>query len=122
MKWKKAPQELIDLFDQAIADFRVVEKKKMFGYPCIFVNGNLTAGLYQDTMMMRLSETDRKQFLLLQGASVFEPMPGRPMKEYVMLPPAVLNNPAKLKNWLKKSIDYARTLPAKSKAIKTKKK
>jgi TfoX/Sxy family transcriptional regulator of competence genes len=73
----------------------------------------MTAGLFQDSMFLRLSERDRDSFLKLKGSSVFAPMAGRPMREYAVVPPSLLKSPAKLKVWLKKSVLYAQTLPAK---------
>jgi len=47
--------------------------------------------------MLRLSDEDRAKFLRLPGAKPFEPMAGRPMREYVELPPEVMGSPAVLK-------------------------
>jgi TfoX/Sxy family transcriptional regulator of competence genes len=114
-KWTKAPEALVATFDLALAPFPKAERRKMFGYPAAFANGNMFAGLFQDRMMMRLPEDERAKFLKLKGARLFEPMPGRPMREYVEVPEAVMNSKAKLKNWLGKSYEYAQSLPAKAK-------
>jgi TfoX/Sxy family transcriptional regulator of competence genes len=94
----------------------------MFGYPCIFLNGNLTAGLFQDRLMMRLSEEDRRSFLKLPGARVFEPMPGRLMREYVETPGSLVKNAGELDRWLRKSVTYVQTLKPKRKKEKGAKK
>src|SRR5262245_58046149 len=100
MKWKKSPPELIERFDAAVAGFPAAERKQMFGYPSIFVNGNLTAGLFQDRIMFRLSEEDRSKFLKRSGTGVFEPMKGRPMKDYVESPGSLAENSAEFRAWL----------------------
>jgi TfoX/Sxy family transcriptional regulator of competence genes len=115
MKWTKSPPALVALFESLITAFPKSEKKRMFGYPSIFINGNLTAGLFEDRMMLRLSEEDRKQFLKERGHRVFEPMPGRPMKEYVEASAAMLEDPKKLIVWLERSVSYAQSLKPKSK-------
>ena len=92
-----------------------VELRKMFGYPCAFLRGQMVTGIFQDRIMLRLSEADREKFLKLPGAKPFEPMPGRPMREYVELPPNVMNSPAALKRWVKRGIAYVETLPPKAK-------
>ena len=46
---------------------------------------------------VRLSPQDRATLLEEKGASVFEPMPGRAMKEYVVLPDSWRKQPAKAK-------------------------
>ena len=111
-KWKKSPAELIATFDAAIAGQPGVERRQMFGYPSAFLGGNLLSGLFQDQMMVRLSEADRAKALAEAGAKPFAPG-GRPMREYVVLPPAIVADKRKLGTWLKRAITYAGTLPAK---------
>ena len=86
----------------------------MFGYPAAFVGGNMFTGVHEDRMILRLGEEDRTLLLREKGAQIFEPMPGRPMREYVVVPEAVLGSPPKLREWLRRAEAYARTLPAKS--------
>jgi TfoX/Sxy family transcriptional regulator of competence genes len=121
MKWVKSPEELIRLFEEGVTPFPQAERRKMFGYPCIFTNGNLTAGLFQDRLMLRLSEKDRADLLKVPGARVFEPMPGREMKEYVEVPKSVMSNPKGLDDWLRKSVSYVESLKPKVKKKKGKK-
>ena len=114
VKFKPAPDWIKELFANAINYFPETEPRKMFGYPCAFVKGNMMCGVFADRLMIRLSEADRARFLNLPGAKQFEPMPGRPMKEYVEVPEAILRSP-ELKKWLKKSLAYAQSLPVKKK-------
>jgi len=53
----------------------------MFGNISAFVNGNMFAGLFGNDLFVRLSKESRKELLEKQGASLLEPMKGRPMKE-----------------------------------------
>jgi hypothetical protein len=46
-------------------------------------------------------------------AKNFEPMPGRAMKAYLVVPEAVIKSPAKLRTWIDHAHAYAKTLPAK---------
>lgn len=114
-KWKKSPPELVALFTTALAAFPEAEMRKMFGYPCAFVNGNMTNGLFADSMMMRLDADDRTAMLKIPGAAPFEPVPGRIMREYVFVPSSVLGNAKQLNAWLAKSIAYTSGLPPKKK-------
>ena len=113
MKWRKSPQELIDLFERVLPG-PPAETRKMFGYPAAFVNGNLFMGLHQEDLLLRLPEGAREKLLGMDGARVFEPMPGRPMREYVVVPPALLSSPAKLEGWVAKALAYGASLPPKS--------
>src|SRR5579864_8598368 len=115
MKMKKSPPELVEFFGRLADGFPKAEQRILFGYPCLFVKGNMTAGLFQDSLFLRLGEKDRETFLKQKGSSIFAPMRGRPMKEYVVAPGPLLKSPAKLKAWLKKSIAYAETLLPKKK-------
>jgi TfoX/Sxy family transcriptional regulator of competence genes len=111
-KWKKAPPALVALFDAAIAKHDRVVRKQMFGYPCAFLNGNMLTGLFQDQMMVRLSERDRAKATLEAAAVPFAPG-GRPMREYVVLPRDVVEDTRKLGAWLKRAVAYVDTLPKK---------
>ena len=83
--WEKSSAELVALFTELVPKDPEVTQKKMFGWPCCFVNGNLFAGLHKESMIFRLSDADRLAFLRLDGAADFEPMLGRKMKGYTTL-------------------------------------
>ncbi len=112
-KWTPAPDSLVRSFATLIGSVPEAETRKMFGYPAAFHGGHMFAGLFQDTMILRLAPTERAAFLEQKGARLFEPMPGRPMKEYVVVPPALLKSPAELRTWLARSAAYAALMPAK---------
>lgn len=110
----KDPQNMIDLFETATKDL-TVEHRKMSGYPFCFINGNMFTGLHGKNMIIRLSEKDKEIFLKIRCSKIFKPMPGRFMKEYVVLPASVKNDTKLLAKCLKKSLEYARSLPRKRK-------
>ena len=85
----------------------------MFGYPAVFVNGNMIAGLVRDRMAIRLAAGDRERFLVLPGATPFIAMKGRVMKQWAVVPPAMLKSPAQLGRWLTRALAHGRSLPAK---------
>jgi TfoX/Sxy family transcriptional regulator of competence genes len=122
MTWRKAPPELIAAFEAAFPGLPA-ERRKMFGYPVGFVNGNMFMGLHQEDWMVRLGEADRAALLKVPGARTFEPMPGRPMKEYIVMPPAVVADRKALTKWIAKALAHVGGLPGKAgKATKPKKK
>src|SRR5262249_50439702 len=118
-RFTKAPEPLVALFTRATAALPGVEPRKMFGYPAAFVNGNMFSCLFQSSMILRLSEGDRATCTREFGAQLFEPMPGRPMREYMAVPEAVLRSPRLLDVWLRKSLGYAAALPPKTAKAKT---
>jgi TfoX/Sxy family transcriptional regulator of competence genes len=107
MAWTKSPQPLIDLFDKSVPSGASVSRRKMFGYPAAFANGNLFIGLHQNDFIVRLSEADRARFSAQYGERIFEPMKGRPMREYVRLPEELLADARKRASWIKRSLEYA---------------
>lgn len=114
-KWKPAPREAVAAFDVATSGLPGVEPRKMFGYSCVFARGNMFSGLHEAGMVLRLADEHRAEFLRLKGAEQFEPMPGRVMREYVVVPRVLLNAPEKLRAWVEKSLAYVSSLPAKPK-------
>jgi hypothetical protein len=61
---------------------------KMFGMPCIKLGGKAIACVAEDAMVFKLRGEDRERALAIQGAHLFDPMGGRPMKEWVEIPVA----------------------------------
>jgi len=115
MKLTPAPVELVAVFGAMLPVDHRVERRKMFGgYPCCFTGGHMFMGLFQDHMMLRLSEEDRTA-LIAKGGSIFEPTPGHLMKEYVVVPPSVLENQNALRDWVSRSFSYGLSLPPKEK-------
>jgi TfoX/Sxy family transcriptional regulator of competence genes len=100
-------------FDAAAARFPEAERRKMFGYPALFVGGNLVTGLFAESWMIRLGDEDRAALLKLPDAGPFEPMPGKPMKGYARLPAAVVADDAQLDDWVRRAIAFGRSLPPK---------
>ena len=112
VKFEKSPPWLVELFAEALAG-TPGERRQMFGYPCGFLNGQLFSGLFASSMFVRLGEPDRNELLAREGAGVFDPMGGRPMREYVVLPHTVLDDVGELHRWLSRSAAYAAALPPK---------
>jgi TfoX/Sxy family transcriptional regulator of competence genes len=118
MKWIKAPEELKVLLETTMKDIDC-EKKPMFGYPAYFINKNMFAGLFQDQLFVRLSELQLQELRRKHPSiSNLEPMPGRPMKDYFVIPQAICAKPAELSQIVTKASEHARTLAPKAKKPK----
>jgi len=118
VKWRASPTQLLEAFDGIFPGPPAV-KRKMFGYPAAFVNGNMFMGLFQDRLILRLAEQPRKELLSVAGASPFEPVPGRPMREYVVAPSAMIGDRKTLSAWSEKALAYGASLPPKVSAVKS---
>jgi TfoX/Sxy family transcriptional regulator of competence genes len=121
MKMKPASKEWTDAFSAALEGETNVELRKMFGYPAVFVNGNMAAGLHSSGLVLRLNEDDVKA-LAKKGGAPFEPMKGRVMTGFAVAPESFVTKKAEVKKWLAKSIAHARSMPPKAKNKAKKKK
>jgi len=110
---KPSPAALVQAFEDAAQPCRGAVPRKMFGYPAAFINGNMFAGLVRDSMVLRLSDKDRNAFLRLPGAKPFIAMKGRVMRQWAVVPPAMVKNGPRLKTWVRKAFTYGRSLPPK---------
>jgi len=113
-KWKKAPEALVKVFNDALAAVPGAHPRTMFGYPAAFVNGNMFTGVFADRVFVRLPVDGLAEAARLAGKP-FEPMAGRPMRAYMEIPDAIVNSPAKLHAWMLRACEYTQSLPAKSK-------
>lgn len=113
-RFTPASEAVVKLFLEAVKSVPDVDVKKMFGYPCAFLNGQMLTGVFADRMMVRFSEADRRELLLLPGARPFEPVPGRIMREYLEVPPQVMASLVDLERWMARGLGYVRTLPPKA--------
>jgi TfoX/Sxy family transcriptional regulator of competence genes len=118
-EWTKTPEETVVLFNESLPVDDRVERRKMFGYPCAFVNNNLFTGTHQADIIVRLPP-DRQAAVIAAGGAGFEPM-GRRMKEYVTLPTERLGDDAFVAEWIGHAFAYASALPPKVKKPRKKK-
>jgi TfoX/Sxy family transcriptional regulator of competence genes len=113
MAWTKAPQSLIDLFAACLPERPGLTRRKMFGYPAAFANGNMFAGLFQDQAIARLPPALRAELDAEFGVVSFEPMPGRPMRAYAVIPPELLDDEDRYAAILDAAYAFAAALPPK---------
>ena len=112
-KWEKSPEDLVQLLDRALPEGPNIERKKMFGYPCAFVNGNMFAGLFGRQMFVRLPAEERLSMMADQGAEPLEPMPGRPMKDYIVVPSALMSRETALRALVARAMTFGASLAPK---------
>lgn len=113
MTWRRPPKENVRLLDELMPQGPApVDYRPMFGCACYWTGGHMVAFVHQEDVVVRLSEAERKEILAMPGAHVFRPM-GRPMHEYVALPPSMLPDREAVTSWLERALAYAATLPPK---------
>jgi TfoX/Sxy family transcriptional regulator of competence genes len=112
-KWKPAPPKAQKALEASLDGLSDVEPRTMFGYACAFANGRLFIGLHEAGLILKLPEPERNRFREITGAAIFEPFPGRPMREYVIVPEPLLKSPKKLRPWVLISLASVLALPPK---------
>jgi hypothetical protein len=84
-----AAERYAEIVDDLVARNDNVQATKMMGMPSVKRAGKLVAGFVpdEDAMVFKLPDADaREEALKLKGAHLFEPMQGRQMKEWVVVP------------------------------------
>lgn len=109
----KNPAELIRRFTEAMSGYPDAPVRMTFGSPCAYVGGNMAVGLHGSGWFVRLPPAAAAELLAMDGAEPFSPVPGRPMRGYVLLPPSVIGDPDELALWIERSLDFVRSLPPK---------
>ncbi len=109
----KPTQRALDAFDAALPDDERVERKKMFGMPAAFVNGNMFMGCFGDGVNLRVSPELREELLQVDGVDVFEPKKGAPWKAYVDVACEQWADSKELATWAQQSLEFTATMPPK---------
>ncbi len=117
MVGKPYSPDLLELLEEALDGYQC-QRRNMFGCPVFFVSGSLFCGVDEDTIFIRLSQSDREGMLVeYDEARPFDPLgEGKPMKEYLVVPELFHGRMDLLLQWLHLSYEYARKLPVKKKA------
>ncbi len=104
-------EQLADRIRDILAGEEGVTERKMFGGIAYMVNGNMACGIVGDDLMLRLGAEAADEAL---DRPHMRPMDftGRPMTGMVYVEPAGVRGVA-LRNWVGKSVTFARSLPPK---------
>jgi len=101
---------LYELLSERLIDYPVTERK-MFGCPVFFLNDNMMAGIFEDSIFIRLP-TDQIKTLMEEDDEIsnFEPLKGRKMKEYIILSENLMYDSQNLAKTIKQSVEYVSKL------------
>jgi TfoX/Sxy family transcriptional regulator of competence genes len=112
-------QETQELFRTLVPDAPGVQVKPMFANLGAFVNGNMFAGLFGDSIGVRLpDESVRAELLAVEGAGPYGPAE-RPMGGYVSLPEEWKDDPDRLREWIGVALEQVGRMPPKQKKPRT---
>jgi hypothetical protein len=110
-------RQLATRIDAAVRTWRGLSTKKMFGSIGWMLNGNICVGIWKDSLIVRCGPDEWPALLQRSHVAEFD-ITGRSMKGWLMVRPAGIADDAGLGEWLQRSREFVRTLPAKSDAKK----
>ncbi|MFF1635623.1 TfoX/Sxy family protein [Leifsonia sp. NPDC058248] len=114
MQIPRPSDETKTFFQAVVPDAPGVVVKPMFGNLGAFVNGNMFAGLFGDTIGVKLlDDASRDELLGIDGTGPYGPAE-RPMGGYVSLPAAWSADPARVTPWIERALAQVSELPAKA--------
>lgn len=108
----KSPPALVERFGSILGEFPDAQRRPMFGYPAAFVGGNMATSLFADRWVVRLppAEIDAA---VAAGAEPFEPMAGRRMSGFVVVPRPDVDDDAAIRRWIERGVAFAGSMPPK---------
>jgi TfoX/Sxy family transcriptional regulator of competence genes len=120
MSMPKPSEQAKAAFQKLMPPDPAVTTRPMFGNLSGFVNGNMFCGLFGEDLFVRVSDEDQAR-VRKQGGRAFEPMPGRAMTGYVVVPAGWQKKPDATRAWIVTALSWSRALPAKDKSKTAKK-
>jgi TfoX/Sxy family transcriptional regulator of competence genes len=100
-------------FAQLVPAGPTITMKPMFGNLAGFVNGNMFAGLFGEDLFVRLPD-DEAAAVRGGGGRDFEPVPGRAMKGYVLVPEDWRARPHAVAPLVERALELTSRMPAKA--------
>lgn len=102
----KASPALVERFEDLAELVPDADRKLVFGCPTCLVGGHMFFGVHETGLFVRLPPEAGEE-LLADGGGPFEPMAGRAMGGFYVLPDGDVSD------WVRRSHDHAKTLPPK---------
>lgn len=109
MAYDKALAKRLNKFIEERTDFH---ERHMFGGKGYLMRGNMCFGIWKNSLILRLGETQAQEALKRKSVRHFD-ITGRPMKGWVMVAPSGMKTDADLKQWVSQAIDFVIQLPRK---------
>jgi TfoX/Sxy family transcriptional regulator of competence genes len=89
-----------------------IQEKKMFGGLALMVSGNMTVGVIQDDLIVRVGLQNYQAALDKPGADLFS-LTGKSMAGWIKVVPDGLQTDEDLRQWIEMALEFVKTLPAK---------
>ena len=88
------------------------DEKKMFGGLCFLLFGNMVCGIIMEDLIARVGTDQYEKTLKMPHTRKFD-LTGKPLKGWVMVLAAALEDDDELNDWLQRAVSFVRTLPHK---------
>jgi TfoX/Sxy family transcriptional regulator of competence genes len=105
-------QGLAQRLRERLAGTRGVAEKQMFGGLSFLVDGNMCVGVIGGELIARVGPDATDAALERPGSRLFD-FSGRPMKGWITVDPAALEDDDALAAWVDGALGFVRTLPPK---------
>ncbi len=105
-------RQLADRVRQTLGKQRGLAEKRMFGGVCFLLRGNMLAGIWEQSLIVRLGLDEAAKALKEPNVREFD-VTGRPMRGWVIVDPDGLERDEQLAAWLARAQAFVETLPAK---------
>ena len=105
-------EQLEKRLDQLIAKRNDFHKQKMFSGAGFLLHGNMCFGIWKDSLILRLGESQALIALKNKNVKPFD-ITGRPMRGWVMVRSPGMKTDAVLRQWVTQAIDFVIQLPRK---------
>jgi TfoX/Sxy family transcriptional regulator of competence genes len=89
------------------------QEKKMFGGLALMVGGNMTVGVIQNDLIVRVGLENYQAALDKPGADLFRPTGRKPAIGWITVAPDGHQTEENLKYWIELALEFVKTLPAK---------
>jgi TfoX/Sxy family transcriptional regulator of competence genes len=107
-------EELANRIRELIAAEDGVTEKRMFGGLAFLIHGNMSVSASgQGGLLLRVDPEETDSLLTEPAAEPFA-MRGREMQGWLRVAPEGLMTRAELERWVRRGVEYARTLPPKA--------
>jgi TfoX/Sxy family transcriptional regulator of competence genes len=105
-------QGLAQRIREQLAGTGGVAEKQMFGGLSFLVDGNMCVGVIGEELIARVGPAGTDAALERPGSRLFD-YTGRPMKGWITVAPAGVEDDEALAGWVDQALGYVRTLPPK---------
>ena len=105
-------EQLAERVRQVLGNQDGIRERKMFGGLAFMLHGNMSVGVINDELMVRVGP-DRHQEALEKPHARPMDFTGRPMKGFVFVPQEGIAADADLQHWVQLGVEFAESLPRK---------